>query len=34
MAMISPSKRVMLGQMSRWSALTWAKFPNASVMKS
>jgi hypothetical protein len=33
-AMISPSKRVALGQMSRWSALTWAYRPNTSFMKS
>ena len=34
MAMISPSKRVALGHMSRCSAFMWAYRPNASVMKS
>ena len=33
MAMISPSKRVALGQMSRWRALTWAYRPKASFRK-
>ena len=32
--MISPSKRVALGQMSRWRMFTWAKRPNTSFMKS
>ena len=33
-AMISDSNRVALGHMSRWSALTWANSPNASVRKA
>ncbi len=33
-AMISPSKRVALGHMSRWSTFTWANRPNALVRKS
>ncbi len=33
MAMISASNFVELGHMSRWSELTWANSPNASVRK-
>ncbi len=33
-AMISPSKRVALGHMSRWSAFMCAYMPKASVMNS
>ena len=32
-AMISPSNRVALGHMSRWSAFWWAKSPKASLRK-
>ena len=34
MAMISPSKRVALGTMSRCSAFSWANMPNTSVRNS
>ncbi len=34
MAMISLSKRLMLGQMSRCSALTWLKWLKASFRNS
>ena len=32
--MISPSKRVALGHMSRWSTFMWLYIPNTSFMKS
>ena len=32
--MISPSKRVALGAMSRWSAFTWPYMPNAFAMNA
>ena len=34
MAMISPSKRVALGHMSRWRVFMWANFPNAWFMNA
>ena len=34
MAMISASNLVALGQMSRWSTLTWANMPKASFMNA
>ncbi len=33
-AMISPSNRVALGHMSRWSTFMWLYMPNTSFMKS
>ena len=34
MAMISPSKRVALGHMSRWRMFMWPKSPNTSFMNA
>jgi len=34
MAMISDSKRVALGHMSRWRAFTWENSENASFRKA